>query len=653
LITEHIIRRKLFIIIVQDYLLFTYQKNADRKARIPYSEDELITDPTRNILWIRKEFVMNRLLVVGGASFDVLHLEDRTVESVGGAGMYTAMAARRCGAQVTMLSPRPEPCPEYLRPVASHLEEWLGPVISPEQLLHFEISYRGGKTEYLNMSLDAVEMLTPAMLPADLSKYDLVHVDPRGDGTRQLAFIQACRQHGAKKISAGTGLFIAEENPEIVREVMEQCDYFFMNEQEASYVFGSLEAAKTEPGKVLFVTMGAQGACIIQGDTSTCIPAVPATVLDPTGAGDTFCGATLAYLLQKKHPIMAALQATALAAEMIEYVGPTALLRENPPPEVPMDDRVQVNLEQVEQVAKTISSISEASPYPWVAPTLPPAGHPKALEYLFAATLHQFSFWSTRENRYYQPLIAPIGGVERKGSDYLWAAFTRQLEKDPKFCSPERQANLTREEFRKIFRADNGDDPMPALDLHLEQANSYGQDMLALQLTPQSVLDQALASAERLETFLLILDQVGGYKEDPIRKKSLLLAMALKDRPENFFPLREDEVIAPIMDYHLMRACLRMGLIDVQEGSLEAKLTNRQVVSPAEEWAVRYPAYLAYEQLATLSGRSRSNVNGLIFKHARTHCPEMTEPECDSCQFDPVCAHREEFFQPVLRTSFY
>jgi sugar/nucleoside kinase (ribokinase family) len=60
---------------------------------------------------------MNQLLVVGEASFDVLHLEDRTVESVGGAGMYTAMAASRCGAQVTMLSPRPDALPERLIPI--------------------------------------------------------------------------------------------------------------------------------------------------------------------------------------------------------------------------------------------------------------------------------------------------------------------------------------------------------------------------------------------------------------------------------------------------------------------------------------------------------------------------------------------------------
>jgi hypothetical protein len=63
---------------------------------------------------------------------------------------------------------------------------------------------------------------------------------------------------------------------------------------------------------------------------------------------------------------------------------------------------------------------------------------------------------------------------------------------------------------------------MPALDLHLEQAQQYGRDMLALELTPQSVLDQALTSAQPLQTFLVTLDQVGGCKEDPLCKKSLL-----------------------------------------------------------------------------------------------------------------------------------
>jgi hypothetical protein len=38
---------------------------------------------------------MNRLLVVGGASIDVLHLKDRTVDSAGGAAVYTAVSRLR------------------------------------------------------------------------------------------------------------------------------------------------------------------------------------------------------------------------------------------------------------------------------------------------------------------------------------------------------------------------------------------------------------------------------------------------------------------------------------------------------------------------------------------------------------------------------
>jgi sugar/nucleoside kinase (ribokinase family) len=602
----------------------------------------------------RKKHVMNRLLVIGAASVDRLHLRERTVESAGGAGMYTAMAARRCSAQVALFGPRPDPCPERLQPVAGRLTEWLGPVVPPAHLPRFEISYRRGETEYLQASLDAEVMGSPTTLPTDLSKFDHVHVCAlAANANLQLSFVQACRQRGAVQISAGTSPVAVAENPQVVRAMMEQSDTFFMNDLEAEAVFGSVEAAHTKPGKVLYVTLGAQGAYVIQGDTSTLVPGVPATVLDPTGAGDTFCGGTLAYLLQKEHPIIAARHAVALAGMMTCQVGPAALLSEAPPPEAPPDTRVQVDEEQVRQVAKTVSALPEPSRYPWVGPTLPPVGHPKAMDYLFAATLQQFSFWSVRDNRYYQPLIAPIDGVERKGSDYLWAAITRRLEEDAEFCSPERQAELSREELLAVFRADDAKDPMPALELHLEEARRYGRDMLALQLTPQAVVDKSLASKEPLQTFLVTLDQVGGYKEDPLRKKSLLLAMGLHDRPERFLPLRDDELIAPIMDYHIMRSCLRIGLIEVVDGALRTKLVDRQVVSPAEEWAVRYPAYLAYEQLVSLSGKSPSAVNGFIFGNARKTCPEMTEPECEACELDAVCAHRKEFFQPVLRTTFY
>ena len=596
---------------------------------------------------------MTNLLIIGGTSTDILHLDSQTIPSAGGAGMYTAMAAHRCGSNVSLFAPHPDPIPDVLQPIAERLTEWLGPIVEPDEgLPHFEISQRGGKTEYLNATFGAESTLTPEMLPADLSKYDCIHVVPLGDAQKQLDFIQACRARGAKKISAGTYIVGVDKSPHLVHSIITQTDIFFMNQSEAVGLFGSLEEACTESGKLLFITLGADGACVIQGDHKTFIPAVPTTELDPTGAGDTFCGATLAYLAQGKHPIMAAQHAVPLAAQMIAHVGPTALLFNEPSPEISNSPKAQTNPTQIQKISKMVAALDEAAPFNFISPELPPAHHPKALDYFFAVTLQQFSFWNEKNNRYHTPLVAPLGGVSQKGAFYLFDAYRRRLESDADFCSPERQANLSRAELLEIFKADDGTDPMPALDLHLEMANAYGGDMLALRLTPEVVLQQAGASPTPLRTLISILDKIGGYKEDPLRKKSGLLALILNQRPEAFLTFADGEQVEPVIDYHLMRSCLRVGLVDILDADLKTKITNRELISPADEWAIRLTAYRAIEQVVELSGKSTGAVDWFFFG-ARKRCPEMTDPECSLCQIDSVCAHRKELFQPVLRTTFY
>jgi hypothetical protein len=93
-------------------------------------------------------------------------------------------------------------------------------------------------------------------------------------------------------------------------------------------------------------------------------------------------------------------------------------------------------------------------------------------------------------------------------------------------------------------------------------------------------------------------------------------------------------------------------LIDVVDGDLKRKIINRQILQPSEEWPVRYAAYRAEEQVVAQSGKNTGEVDWFFF-NARKRCPEMTEPECEDCAVDTVCAHRKELFQPVIRTSFY
>jgi ribokinase len=99
-----------------------------------------------------------------------------------------------------------------------------------------------------------------------------------------------------------------------------------MNENEAVGLFGRVKQARPRPQALLFVTLGAQGALVIADDTVTHIPGHVITEIDPTGAGDTFCGATLAGLADGASAVAAAAQAVALAAQTVSAIGPAALL---------------------------------------------------------------------------------------------------------------------------------------------------------------------------------------------------------------------------------------------------------------------------------------------------------------------------------------
>lgn len=271
------------------------------------------------------------ILVVGCASLDTLHIAGHTYQTIGGAGLYTALAAHCAGARATLLGPRPQPLPALLAPVARRIA-WIGPEVAPDALPHLEIAHHGeGRATLVSASWGAEAQLTTNHLPDDLSGYAFVHIAALSSAQKMIDFLHACRSRGAQRISAGTYYRIVQNEPATVRAIFEQADLFFMNENEAIGLWGSLRVAgrvslRTREGALLFITFDRRGAIVIAGDQATPLPADPADELDPTGAGDTFCGATLAGLARGEDAVTAASRATVLAARKIEHVGPAFLL---------------------------------------------------------------------------------------------------------------------------------------------------------------------------------------------------------------------------------------------------------------------------------------------------------------------------------------
>lgn len=264
------------------------------------------------------------LLVIGTASFDILHLPSGIAHTIGGAGLYTALAAAAAGATVTLCAPRPEPLPDVFAPAAARLN-WLGPTVAPEALPRLEIAhYGGGNAKLIDAAWGAEADLTTQHLPADLSSFAFVHIAALSSAQRMLDFAAACRERGARHLSAGTYARLAYGETERVRTLLERCDAFFMNANEAKGVFGD-SAPATTLNRLLFVTDAANGAAVISVDVRTQVPAPSARELDPTGAGDTFCGTTLVALATGRTPTDAAALGCQAASRMIEREGPGAL----------------------------------------------------------------------------------------------------------------------------------------------------------------------------------------------------------------------------------------------------------------------------------------------------------------------------------------
>ena len=591
-----------------------------------------------------------RLLVVGSPSLDLLHFGGRSVRSAGGAGLYTALAAQRAGAEVTVVAPRPDPMPPELEP-ADRLLDWRGPRVPPDALPHFEIEYLpGGETVYHRAIRGSEGDIRFGDVP-DVGPGACAYVVPLLDPELQLGFARRLSEAGVR-VGCGTYAPGIRQHREVVARVVEASHYFFCNEEEAGLLFGSIDDVRVAPGRVVFVTRGARGARVVLGDRSIDIAAPTVDELDPTGAGDTFCGTALARIAAGDHPAIAARGAAACAARTVTAVGPAALLSDDPPPLAPRDDRVRLEPDRIRRVARVIASAPEATAFDFTGPPFPEPGDPAALDFFFAGTVQQFGFWHARGGRYEVPMIASMGGRALKGSDYLWAAFRRWTAEAPDELTPAGQAAFADADFNYRLRDEDGVNPLPAGPLHPACARAYGRDMLALGLTPASLLAEADATERPLARFLSLLDQVGGYKEDAWRKKSALLAAILSQRPERFLRFGEGEDVPPIVDYHCQRSCLRLGVVTVAEEALAAKLANREVVNREEEDAVRAACYEAVEEIRRLSGRPMGAVDWFFFQN-RTRCPEMSEPDCPACPADAACAHRTELFQPVFRTTAY
>ncbi len=148
-----------------------------------------------------------------------------------------------------------------------------------------------------------------------------------------LDMARAARSHGLL-VTLDPGPRAGDLDPATLAALLGLVDAFMPSAKELAVLRPGLsaEAAACDLAQgarsLVVAKLGADGALLVSANTAPLrVPAVPAAARDPTGAGDAFCGAFLAGLVQHCAPIEAAHRAAVAAAFAVETTGALALLR--------------------------------------------------------------------------------------------------------------------------------------------------------------------------------------------------------------------------------------------------------------------------------------------------------------------------------------
>lgn len=127
-------------------------------------------------------------------------------------------------------------------------------------------------------------------------------------------------------MGAGSAGFLADRGPAAFREGVAGADLLLAGLDEGRLLAGrerpeDVVAALARDHPVVVLTLGAAGVLVAAGGSPVALPAEPAEVLDPTGAGDAFAAGFLHGWVGGADPVDAAREGLRTAARALAVIG--------------------------------------------------------------------------------------------------------------------------------------------------------------------------------------------------------------------------------------------------------------------------------------------------------------------------------------------
>lgn len=282
---------------------------------------------------------MGEILVTGSLAYDSIQSpEGRADKSLGGSANFFSIAAHHY-APIRVVGVVGE---DYSDADLEVLKKRKGidiegiKKIAGGKTFHWEGKYEGDLSEAITLQTDlnVLADFDPQLPSAyrDSSHVFLANMAPE----LQLQVLDQVER--PKLVAADTMNFWIESQLDTLKKVLQKIDLLFINEGEANLLTRTsnaiaASAALLEMGpSAVLVKRGEYGVVIRTQDGIAILPAFPIqTVFDPTGAGDSFAGATFGYLCQQgkddfKTMKEACVHGTVMASFTVEKFGLGRLL---------------------------------------------------------------------------------------------------------------------------------------------------------------------------------------------------------------------------------------------------------------------------------------------------------------------------------------
>lgn len=211
-------------------------------------------------------------------------------------------------------------------------------------------------------------------------------------------------------------------------------------------------------------------------------------------------------------------------------------------------------------------------------------------------------------------------------------------------------ANITEEQFNKIFSTDSGENLLSTgMDDRIKNLRDLGAKLLAK--WEGLFFNVIVASNNSLVNFCQLSREFIAFS-DPLYK--LTMVNTILHIGSGIAEFDADPL--PGIDYQLMKQLLRIGIL-LPDQELKSKLTSQKILSQKESYGIRRVALHAFVILSentAISGEILDNKFWWNRKKCLDINPVCVNPETASeCPFFGTCNQNLEFTIPLEITRYY